>query len=85
MSRVKYIVVEVDGVEMMQPIERLLDDRDVVVTSPGYPEFLDDALTQITAQFQAIEVGATDIDSILIGSDWDVLVDQNGYVLQRGY
>jgi hypothetical protein len=85
MARVKYIVVEIDGVEVLQPLERLLDDRDVVVTAPGYPQFLDGALAQITAQFAALAPGTADIDSILTSDTGEIMVDQNGYVLQRGF
>lgn len=85
MARIKYIPVEIDGVESTQPVEYLLADTDITVTAPSYPQFLDQALAQITAQFAALGPSSTDIDSILTSDTGEVMVGDEGYVLQRGF
>lgn len=87
MSKVKYIPVEIDGVEQVQPIELLLQDRDVDVSASGYDsDNLNEVLTQIRTELDNLIIGATDFDLVLTTQfGGRVLTDHNGNLLVRGF
>jgi hypothetical protein len=87
MSQIKYLPVEIDGVNVFDPIERLLVDTDVAVNSLvlAGPN-VHTALLGLQAQITGIVVGVADFSLILTEPyGWTVLMDQNGNVLSKGF
>ena len=84
MAKVKYGPVEIDGVNVLEPTERLLVADDVDLDLPQYQsDNVKDAFVEVDDRINSI--GGLDFDKILTAYFSDVLIDFNGNVLEQGF
>ena len=84
MAKVKYGPVEIDGVNITEETERLLQAEDVDLDLPQYnSDNVSDAFIEVDDNINSIT--GVDFDKILTAYLSDVLIDFNGNVLEQGY
>lgn len=83
MALVKYTPAEIDGVDITQKIERLLQDIDVFVDVDTLQSSdLRSALTELKKDIDNIQAGSLDLDSVLTEFiTFQTLIDFNGNLL----
>lgn len=84
MAKVKYGPVEIDGVNILEATERLLQADDVDLDLTEYvSDNVSDGFLEVDDRINAIS--GVDFDKILTAYFSDVLIDFNGNVLEQGY
>lgn len=87
MAVIKYLPAEIDGVEITQKIERLLQDIDVFVDVTGLSaDNLRDALGELVEAIDDLQVGEVDFNLLLTEPfTWTILLNQDGNALSKGF
>jgi len=86
MSEIKYIPAEIDGVNQIERVERLLQAVDVFLDSQWNATDVNTGFDEVYNTIQAITIGATDFNlvltSLIVGQ---TLIDSNGNLLTKGF
>lgn len=86
MAVIKYLPAEIDGVEIITKVERLLQAIDVHLDSSWNASNVNDGFDEVYIAIQNIDVGEANLNQILTsGVNWQVLVDSSGNVLSKGF
>jgi hypothetical protein len=86
MAEIKYIPVEIDGVNQTERIERLLQAIDVHLDSLWDASDVNTGFNEVYNAIAQIETGDTNFNSVLTSLiSGQTLIDSNGNLLTKGF